>query len=151
MWFQHLAWNHVCMISYLHCLVFKEHCFLTSFVKSLSDFCKLSVWVSSYIIPHSVPFVKNFLKYFLSLLSKQSRQAIRSKALLCCISATTMYILQQICTSVNTFLILFTYFFEIQPAVITTFALYDLMALSGDLSLRSNTACRWANSHWPEW
>ena len=33
-------------------------------------------------------------------------------------------------------------FFEIQPAVITTFALYDLMALSGDLSIRSNTACR---------
>ena len=64
MWFQHLAWNHVCMISYLHCLVFKEHCFLTSFVKSLSDFCKLSVWVSFYIIPHSVPFVKNFFEIF---------------------------------------------------------------------------------------
>ena len=64
MWFQHLAWNHVCMISYLHCLVFKEHCFLTDFVKSLSDFCKLSVWVSFYIIPHSVPFVKNFLEIF---------------------------------------------------------------------------------------
>ena len=31
---------------------------------------------------------------------------------------------------------------EIQPAVITTFALSDLMALSDDLSLRSNTACR---------
>ena len=64
MWFQHLAWNHVCMISYLHCLVFKEHCFLTGFVKSLSDFCKLSVWVSFYIIPHSVPFVKNFFEIF---------------------------------------------------------------------------------------
>ena len=64
MWFQHLAWNHVCMISYLHCLVFKEHCFLTSFVKSLSVFCKLSVWVSFYIIPHSVPFVKNFFEIF---------------------------------------------------------------------------------------
>ena len=64
MWFQHLAWNHVCMISYLHCLVFKEHCFLTDFVKSLSDFCKLSVWVSFYIIPHSVPFVKNFFEIF---------------------------------------------------------------------------------------
>ena len=111
MWFQHLAWNHVCMISYLHCLVFKEHCFLTGFVKSLSDFCKLSVWVSFYIIPHSVPFVKNFLKYFLSLPSKHPRQAIHSKALLCCISATTMYILQQICTSVNTFIKFFSYFF----------------------------------------
>ena len=33
-------------------------------------------------------------------------------------------------------------FFEIQPAVITTFALSDLMALPGDLSIRSNTACR---------
>ena len=99
------------MISYLHCLVFKEHCFLTSSVKSLSDFCELSVRVSFYIIPHSVPFVKNFLKYFLSLLSKQPRQAIRSKALLCCISATTMYILQQICTYVNTFLKFFSYFF----------------------------------------
>ena len=110
MWFQHLAWNHVCMISYLHCLVFKEHCFLTSFVKSLS-FCKLSVWVSFYIIPHSVPFVKNFLKYFLLLLSKQPRQAFSSKALLCCISATTVYILQQICTSVNTFIKFFSYFF----------------------------------------
>ena len=33
-------------------------------------------------------------------------------------------------------------FFEIQPAVITTFALYDLMALSDDFALRSNTACR---------
>ena len=130
MWFQHLAWNHVCMISYLHCLVFKEHCFLTSFVKSSSDFCKLSVWVSFYIIPHSVPFVKNFLKYFLSLLSKQPRQAFSSKVLLCCISATTMYILQQICASVNTFLFYSHIFFEIQPAVITTFALYDLMALS---------------------
>ena len=64
MWFQHLAWNHVCMISYLHCLVFKEHCFLTGFVKSLSDFCKLSVWVSFYIIPHSIPFVKNFFEIF---------------------------------------------------------------------------------------
>ena len=64
MWFQHLAWNHVCMISYLNCLVFKEHCFLTSFIKSLSDFCKLSVWVSFYIIPHSVPFVKNFFEIF---------------------------------------------------------------------------------------
>ena len=64
MWFQHLAWNHVCMISYLHCLVFKEHCFLTGFVKPLSDFCKLSVWVSFYIIPHSVPFVKNFFEIF---------------------------------------------------------------------------------------
>ena len=64
MWFQHLAWNHVCMISYLHCLVFKEHCFLTGFVKSLSDFCKFSVWVSFYIIPHSVPFVKNFFEIF---------------------------------------------------------------------------------------
>ena len=99
------------MISYLHCLVFKEHCLLTGFVKSLSDFCKLSVRVSFYIIPHSVPFVKNFLKYFLSLLSKQSRQAFSSKALLCCISATTMYILQQICTSVNTFFKFFSYFF----------------------------------------
>ena len=110
MWFQHLAWNHVCMISYLHCLVFKEHCFLTGFVKSLSDFRKFSVWVSFYIIPHSVPFVKNFLKYFLSLLSKQPRQAFSSKALLCCISATTMYILQQICTSVNTFIKFFHIF-----------------------------------------
>ena len=110
MWFQHLAWNHVCMISYLHCLVFKEHCFLTGFVKSLSDFCKLSVWVSFYIIPHSVPFVKNFLKYFLSLPSRQSWQAFSSKALLCCISATTMYILQQICTSVNTFIKFFHIF-----------------------------------------
>ena len=64
MWFQHLAWNHVCMISYLHCLVFKEHCLLTGFVKSLSDFCKLSVRVSFYIIPHSVPFVKNFFEIF---------------------------------------------------------------------------------------
>ena len=53
-----------------------------------------------------------------------------------------MYILQQICTSVNTFLILFTYFFEIQPAVITTFALSDLMALLDDLSLRTDTTCR---------
>ena len=110
MWFQHLAWNHVCMISYLHCLVFKEHCFLTSFVKSLSDFRKFSVWVSFYIIPHSVPFVKNFLKYFLLLLSKQPWQAFSSKALLCCISATTMYILQQICTSVNTFIKFFHIF-----------------------------------------
>ena len=110
MWFQHLAWNHVCMISYLHCLVFKEHCFLTGFVKSLSDFCKFSVWVSFYIIPHQVPFVKNFLKYFLSLLSKQPRQAFSSKALLCCISATTMYILQQICTSVNTFYFIYIFF-----------------------------------------
>ena len=31
---------------------------------------------------------------------------------------------------------------EIQPAVIMTFALPDLMALSGGLSLRNNTACR---------
>ena len=31
---------------------------------------------------------------------------------------------------------------EIQPTVITTFALSDLMALSDGLSLRSNTACR---------
>ena len=31
--------------------------------------------------------------------------------------------------------------FEIQPAVITTFALSDLMALTGDLSLRTDTAC----------
>ena len=30
---------------------------------------------------------------------------------------------------------------EIQPAVITTFALSDLMALTGDLSLRTYTAC----------
>ena len=30
---------------------------------------------------------------------------------------------------------------EIQPAVITTFALSDLMALSDGLSLRTNTAC----------
>ena len=139
----------MCAWFLLHCLVFKEHCFLTSSVKSLSDFFKFSVWVSFYIIPHSVPFVKNFLKYFLSLLSKQPRQAFSSKALLCCISATTMYILQQICTSVNTFLILFTYFFEIQPAVITTFALSDLMALSDGLFLRTDTACRWANSQRP--
>ena len=62
MWFQHLAWNHVCMISYLHCLVFKEHCFLTGFVKSLSDFRKLSVWVSLFIITHSHQLVKHFLK-----------------------------------------------------------------------------------------
>ncbi len=33
-------------------------------------------------------------------------------------------------------------FFEIQPAVITTFALSDLMALTEGLSLRTNTACR---------
>ena len=33
------------------------------------------------------------------------------KALLCCISATTMYILQQICTSVNTCIKFFSYFF----------------------------------------
>ena len=39
------------------------------------------------------------------------------------------------------FFILFTYFFEIQPAVITTFALSDLMTLPGDLSLRTDTAC----------
>ena len=31
---------------------------------------------------------------------------------------------------------------DIQPAVITTFALSDLMALLGDLFLRTNTACR---------
>ena len=31
---------------------------------------------------------------------------------------------------------------EIQPAVITTFALSDLMALSDGLALRINTACR---------
>ena len=31
---------------------------------------------------------------------------------------------------------------EIQPAVITTFALSDLMALSDGVSLRTNTACR---------
>ena len=31
---------------------------------------------------------------------------------------------------------------EIQPAVITTFALSDLMALSDSLSLRTDTACR---------
>ena len=30
----------------------------------------------------------------------------------------------------------------IQPAVITTFALSDLMALPGDLSLCTDTACR---------
>ena len=30
---------------------------------------------------------------------------------------------------------------EIQPAVITTFALSDLIALPGDLSLRTDTAC----------
>ena len=30
----------------------------------------------------------------------------------------------------------------IQPVVITTFALSDLMALSDGLSLRTNTACR---------
>ena len=30
---------------------------------------------------------------------------------------------------------------EIQPEVITTFALSDLMALTGDLSLRTDTAC----------
>ena len=40
------------------------------------------------------------------------------------------------------FFILFTYFFEIQPAVITTFALSDLMALSDGLFLRTDTACR---------
>ena len=39
--------------------------------------------------------------------------------------------------------------FEIQPAVITTFALYDLMALSEGLYFRSNIACRWANSQKP--
>ena len=33
-------------------------------------------------------------------------------------------------------------FFEIQPAVITTFALYDLMALSEGISLRISTAYR---------
>ncbi len=33
-------------------------------------------------------------------------------------------------------------FFEIQPAVITTFALSDLVALPEGLSLRTNTACR---------
>ena len=64
MWFQHLAWNHVCMISYLHCLVFKEHCFLAGFCKIFISFCKLSVRVSFYIIPHSVPFVKNFFEIF---------------------------------------------------------------------------------------
>ena len=32
--------------------------------------------------------------------------------------------------------------YRIQPAVITTFALSDLMALSDGLSLRTNTACR---------
>ena len=64
MWFQHLAWNHVCMISYLHCLVFKEHCFLTSFVKSLSDFCKSFMWVSLFIISHFVQFVKNIFEIF---------------------------------------------------------------------------------------
>ena len=76
MWFQHLAWNHVCMISYLHCLVFKEHCFLTGFVKSLSDFCKLSAWVSLFIITHSRQIVKHFLKiifkkFFNTLLGKK--------------------------------------------------------------------------------
>ena len=30
---------------------------------------------------------------------------------------------------------------EIQPAVITTFALADLMVLTCDLSLRTDTAC----------
>ena len=30
---------------------------------------------------------------------------------------------------------------EIQPTVITTFDLSDLMALTGDLSLRTDTAC----------
>ena len=77
MWFQHLAWNHVCMISYLHCLVFKEHCFLTGFVKSLSDFCKLSVWVSFYIIPHSVPFVKNFFEIFFIASFKASSASVQ--------------------------------------------------------------------------
>ena len=33
-------------------------------------------------------------------------------------------------------------FFEIQPAVITTFALSDLMALSEGISLRISTAYR---------
>ena len=37
----------------------------------------------------------------------------------------------------------------IQPAVMATFALSDLMALSEDLYWRSNTACRWANSQRP--
>ena len=32
--------------------------------KIFISFCKLSVWVSFYIIPHSVPFVKNFFEIF---------------------------------------------------------------------------------------
>ena len=52
------------MISYLHCLVFKEHCFLTDFVKSSSDFCKSFMRVSLFIISHFVQFVKNIFEIF---------------------------------------------------------------------------------------
>ena len=149
MWFQHLAWNHVCMISYLHCLVFKEHCFLTGFVKSLSDFCKLSVWVSFYIIPHSVPFVKNFFEIFFIASFKATSASVQLQGFaLLYLSDNDVYITTNLHLCQH-FFILFTYFFEIQPAVITTFALSDLMALPGDLFLRTDTACRWANSQRP--
>ena len=149
MWFQHLAWNHVCMISYLHCLVFKEHCFLTSFVKSLSDFCKSFMWVSLFIISHFVQFVKNIFETFFIASFKASSASYPPQGFaLLYLSDNDVYITTNLHLCQH-FFILFTYFFEIQPAVITTFALSDLMALPGDLFLRTDTACRWANSQRP--
>ena len=130
------------MISYLHCLVFKEHCLLTGFAKSLSDFCKLSVRVSFYIIPHSVPFVKNFFEIFFIASFKAVSASVQLQGFaLLYLSDNDVYITTNLHLCQHFFKFIHI-FFEIQPAVITTFALYDLMALSGGLSLRTNTACR---------
>ena len=85
--------------------------------------------VSFYIIPHSVPFVKNFFEIFFIASFKATSASVQLQGFaLLYLSDNDVYIttILHLCQH---FFILFTYFFEIQPAVMATFALYDLMAL----------------------
>ena len=96
------------MISYLHCLVFKEHCLPTG---SLSALCVSQLLYSTSFSP----FCQELFEIFFIAFLRHARLAFSPGAVLFRISATTMYILSETRNSVNTFFNFFSFILSSLP------------------------------------